>query len=104
MELLLFFIGVYFLPFIIALARRSPQTVAIFFLNLLAGWTLIGWVGAFVWAVIKSPEQVAAKAERFRSLAHRAVFGHGWDGPAATAKYSVIEAEKVHPGWKDLRS
>jgi hypothetical protein len=32
MVLLLFFIGVYFLPFIIALARRSPQTVAIFFL------------------------------------------------------------------------
>jgi hypothetical protein len=27
MELLLFFIGVYFLPFIIALARRSPQTL-----------------------------------------------------------------------------
>ena len=104
MELLLFFIGVYFLPFIIALARRSPQTVAIFFLNLLAGWTLIGWVGAFVWAVITVPGTGRREggalpvASPSRCLRQRA--GTALQRPRNTAS----SLQKVHPGWKDLRS
>jgi hypothetical protein len=38
----------YFLPSIVALKRDHHQTTAIFVLTLLAGWTLIGWVGALV--------------------------------------------------------
>jgi hypothetical protein len=40
----------YFLPTIVASNRRHPNTTAIFVLNLLAGWSFIGWVGALVWA------------------------------------------------------
>jgi hypothetical protein len=41
----------YFLPTIIAFARNKRDTAAILLLNLLLGWTVIGWVVALVWAV-----------------------------------------------------
>jgi len=41
---------VYFLPWLIAWGRGKSNTVAIFVLNLLLGWTLVGWVVALVWA------------------------------------------------------
>ena len=45
--------ALYFLPSIIALTRHKRQTLAIFLLNLFAGWTGIGWIGALIWAAIK---------------------------------------------------
>jgi len=44
--------AVYFLPSLIATGRRHRQSNAIFALNLLAGWTFIGWVAAIVWALM----------------------------------------------------
>ena len=41
----------YFLPSIIAIARSKRDAVAIFILNLLLGWSVIGWVIALVWAL-----------------------------------------------------
>ena len=43
----------YFIPRLVALGRKHDNTTAIFFLNFFLGWTLIGWVGALVWACIK---------------------------------------------------
>ena len=40
----------YFAPSIIAYVRRT-NVMAIFALNLLLGWTLVGWVFAFVWSL-----------------------------------------------------
>jgi hypothetical protein len=45
----LVFLPLYFLPAIIA--RRKRDATAIFWLNLLAGWTFLGWVGALIWAI-----------------------------------------------------
>jgi hypothetical protein len=42
---------VYFLPFVCALSRNKRNSGAIFALNLLLGWTFIGWVVALVWAL-----------------------------------------------------
>jgi drug/metabolite transporter (DMT)-like permease len=42
----------YFVPTAVARHRHHPQVRAIFWLNLLAGWTFVGWVVAFVWAMI----------------------------------------------------
>jgi hypothetical protein len=57
---LLFLLGLYFLPAIVALSRGHHQQTAIVVLNLLLGWTVIGWVGAMVWActavVEKAPQ------------------------------------------------
>jgi hypothetical protein len=41
----------YFLPSIIAFARSKRDSTSILVLNLLLGWTAIGWVIALVWAV-----------------------------------------------------
>ncbi|PWT79035.1 MAG: hypothetical protein C5B59_00555 [Bacteroidetes bacterium] len=40
----------YFLPSIIARGKRNAK--AIFLLNLLAGWSVIGWVAALIWAIM----------------------------------------------------
>jgi hypothetical protein len=44
-------IVVYFLPSLVASGRKKRSSTAIFVLNLLLGWTLIGWVGALIWAL-----------------------------------------------------
>src|SRR5579871_6590603 len=41
----------YFLPTIVAIARRKNSAVGVFLLNFFLGWTLIGWVGALIWAL-----------------------------------------------------
>ena len=44
------FIVAYFLPALIAHVREHNNTAAIFVLNLLLGWSFIGWCVALVWA------------------------------------------------------
>lgn len=48
---LAFMLGCYFLPTIVAYKRHKSNKSAIFLLNLLLGWTVIGWVVSIVWAV-----------------------------------------------------
>ncbi|WP_036995777.1 superinfection immunity protein [Pseudomonas donghuensis] len=45
-------LALYFYPTICA-AGEHPKTTPIFALNLLAGWTFIGWIAAFIWALSK---------------------------------------------------
>jgi T4 superinfection immunity protein len=53
-----FFIGLalYFVPTIIAFNRRSQHRVAILLVNLLLGWTLVGWIAMLVWAIVDRSE------------------------------------------------
>jgi 4-amino-4-deoxy-L-arabinose transferase-like glycosyltransferase len=48
-------IALYFLPTIVAASRHKRSENAIVALNLLLGWTLIGWVVALVWALSADP-------------------------------------------------
>jgi hypothetical protein len=41
----------YLLPSLIAGARHHKNGAPIFALNLFMGWTVIGWVAAFIWAL-----------------------------------------------------
>jgi uncharacterized membrane protein YqaE (UPF0057 family) len=41
---------IYFIPTLVAFERRHHHPGAIFVLNLLLGWTLVGWIGALIWA------------------------------------------------------
>ncbi len=41
---------IYFLPTVVALARGHLSALAIFFLDLFLGWTLIGWLVALIWS------------------------------------------------------
>lgn len=57
MELLYIFgaLALYFLPAIIAWNKKSRT--GIFLLNLLLGWTLLGWIAALIWSVTSEPYQ-----------------------------------------------
>lgn len=50
----------YFIPSLVAKGRNRAS--AIFVLNLLLGWTLLGWVGALIWAMCEKPVQAANAA------------------------------------------
>jgi len=43
----------YFLPTLIAFLRQHKNKLAIFLLNLLLGWTVLGWVVSLVWSVMR---------------------------------------------------
>jgi hypothetical protein len=53
---LLVLIGLYFAPFILAL-YRNQNIMAVFFINLFAGWTLLGWILAIMLAASDKPTQ-----------------------------------------------
>jgi len=55
LELLLvvLIVAFYFLPTLIAFLRQHKNKLAVFLLNLLLGWTVLGWVVSLVWSVIK---------------------------------------------------
>lgn len=40
----------YFIPYGLAKSRQHPSTTGIGLLNLLLGWTLVGWLVALIWA------------------------------------------------------
>jgi len=45
----------YFVPTIIAFKNRHPKRVLILILNALLGVTVLGWIGALLWATEKAP-------------------------------------------------
>lgn len=47
------FIVLYFLPTFVAMLTKNKNVPSIFILNLLLGWTLIGWIIALIWSVKK---------------------------------------------------
>jgi threonine/homoserine/homoserine lactone efflux protein len=57
---------VYFLPALIAVRRDHENDSAIILLNLLLGWTVVGWVVALVWAVLADQE----RTDRPRQYGH----------------------------------
>ena len=57
MLFLIFSVLLYFLPTLVA--RDKPDLLAIFLVNLLFGWTVIGWFVALIWA---------SAAERYASV------------------------------------
>ena len=48
-----FLLPLYVLPTI--LAWKKTHRMPILLLNLLLGWTLLGWIGALVWALMDTP-------------------------------------------------
>ena len=46
-------VAVYFIPTLVAYKRGHKNSTAIKWLNILLGWTFIGWVISLVWALTK---------------------------------------------------
>jgi uncharacterized membrane protein YhaH (DUF805 family) len=43
---------IYFIPTIVAIIRRARNAVGVVVLNVLGGWTFVGWIIALVWSII----------------------------------------------------
>jgi len=48
----IFMLAIYFMPTIIAIARRRSNLVLVLLINAFLGWTLVGWVIALILALI----------------------------------------------------
>ena len=44
---------IYFVPALIAKRRHIENLEAIFLVNLVFGWTVLGWIGALIWSIIE---------------------------------------------------
>lgn len=71
---LVLLLALYFLPTAIASSRDHNNLGPIFLLNLILGWTLVGWVVALVWSVANPPGPPPAKRSPPRSEG-------GWEAP-----------------------
>jgi len=53
LSLVVLIFAFYFLPALIAFLRQHKNRIAIFLLNLLLGWSGLGWVVSLVWSVMR---------------------------------------------------
>jgi hypothetical protein len=58
MHFLIFTIGLYFVPAIVAALRHTHNATAILLLNIFFGWTGIGWLVTLLMAVCSAPSYV----------------------------------------------
>ena len=58
MHCLIFGVGLYLLPAIIAAVRHTHNSTGILLLNLFLGWTMVGWFIALLMAIFSVPYYV----------------------------------------------
>lgn len=61
-------LAIYFAPAVVAVAWRHEKRLSIFALNLLAGWTVVGWVIALLWSVQATGGAIEVEARRRAGL------------------------------------
>lgn len=44
----------YFIPSVIGIIRKHHNLFGLIALNVLLGWTILGWVGALIWSLLRS--------------------------------------------------
>lgn len=89
-------IAIYLIPTIIAVNDNHPRRGVLFALNLLLGWTLIGWLGALVWAVsnpgtMEPPKPVAVDLDRIERLGRLRADGHITEDEFNTEKSKLLK-------------
>ena len=62
----LFLIIFYLVPFMVAAGRHHDSMVAILVVNVLFGWTVIGWIAVFFWALLSSVDHTPRPRTSFR--------------------------------------
>lgn len=72
------FISLYFLPYLTANKKNHLQTRAIYILNIVAGWTILAWILALIWANTESKAQTALQSNadelrKFKDLLNNGV-------------------------------
>ncbi|MGY6663391.1 MAG: type VI secretion system-associated protein TagO [Glycocaulis sp.] len=91
-------LGLYFLPAFVAAGRQHHDAGAVFVLNLLLGWTLLGWVIALVWSLtaVRTP---AGKTDGAEQGSPPASPPPGSGSGAERAKPVELPLIGVLPGW-----
>lgn len=73
---LLFFVAapmLYLLPTFEAALRRHRNLVPIALINVLLGWTVFGWVAAYVWSLIQAEKNTPARDEAMTAIGKNGV-------------------------------
>jgi hypothetical protein len=81
-------VALYFLPSVIAILRGHHQAIAITMLNLLLGWTALGWIAALVWSV-------TAKQQVTQLIVANTLDGTQWEQPMPARRRSGLPAGSV---------
>lgn len=84
-------IFLYILPSLIAYWRKHPSKPAIILIDLLFGWTLIGWFWALIWACGKTTQPVMIVSDK--SATGAAMKAH--NAPAANSVASKSVSERI---------
>jgi len=58
--ILLAVLFIYMLPTLVAFGREHPRRLDITVVNIIIGWTLIGWLVVFFWAALSRVEDQPA--------------------------------------------
>lgn len=80
----------YFVPTVIAVSRRAPSAVSVFGVNLLLGWTGIGWLVALFMSV--GSDERSKPGPMFTHIGTRYRFGYSIEPPS----YGIWDND--HPG------
>ena len=59
-------LAIYVVPAAVALSRRHPQRHAISAINVLLGWTLVGWAATLLWSLTGVNGHPAREQQRVR--------------------------------------
>lgn len=84
---------IYFFPAFAASSRRHRNRAAIFMLNLLLGWTFIGWVAALVWAYTNPRDVIEDNVDLMRRYCVYA------DSIGCTPGHISAEQERMLETW-----
>jgi hypothetical protein len=64
LELVIFAVlAIYFVPLVVAAARKHRSVGAIAFVNIVLGWSVVGWLWAMIWSLtgnVREPEKMPA--------------------------------------------
>jgi hypothetical protein len=89
----------YFLPAF--LARNKPNFTSILILNILAGWTFIGWIIALVWALSSDSRlPVAAPAQTAQPTASGSSFCTACGQPSLVGAHFCSSCGAAQPATR----
>jgi hypothetical protein len=98
------FFLVYSLPYMVAEMRQHHNQLAIGVLNLLLGWTVIGWFVALVWASTAVEKRAPPVRSPWAVLVKSPWAETGASVPSIAASAEARRSGSTRPFWSDPRS
>ncbi len=80
-------LALYFVPALLASSRNHPRSQAIWVVNVLVGWTVVGWVVCLVWALSEPRLPMPTMPRQRYPAAYAAPYGQTINGQYGTPDY-----------------